>query len=40
MTALDTITDFKKLEEDKIVLDKTLYSDIAKVTFFKPKTKI
>ena len=37
--ALDTITDFKKLEEDKIVLDKTLYSDIAKVTFSNQKLK-
>ena len=36
---LDTITDFKKLEEDKIVLDKTLYSDIAKVTFSNQKLK-
>lgn len=37
--SLDTITDFKKLEEDKIVLDKTLYSDIAKVTFSNQKLK-
>ena len=37
--ALDIITDFKKLEEDKIVLDKTLYSDIAKVTFSNQKLK-
>ena len=36
---LDTITDFNKLEEDKIVLDKTLYSDIAKVTFSNQKLK-
>lgn len=36
---LDTITDFKKLEEDKIVLDKTLYSDITKVTFSSQKLK-
>ena len=35
---LDTITDFNKLE-DKIVLDKTLYSDIAKVTFSNQKLK-
>ena len=37
--ALDTITDFKKLEEDKIVLDKTLYSDKTKVTFSNQKLK-
>ena len=37
--ALDTITDFKKLEEDKIVLDKTLYSDITKVNFSNQKLK-
>ena len=35
---LDTITDFNSLE-DKIVLDKTLYSDIAKVTFSNQKLK-
>ena len=35
---LDTITDFNKLE-DKIVLDKTLYSDITKVTFSNQKLK-
>ena len=36
--ALDTITDFNKLE-DKIVLDKTLYSVIANVTFSNQKLK-
>lgn len=36
--SLDTITDFNKFE-DKIVLDKTLYSDIAKVTFSNQKLK-
>lgn len=36
--ALDTITDFNKLE-DKIVLDKKLYSVIAKVTFSNQKLK-